>query len=92
MESVTTTTDKGLPRYLEPTLNFYIDALGDDSQALALVKRRPSAFTVSLENRLTPRLKQAIDVGMVVDSKLLSLMMVFTDEQWNKKVANRVPS
>lgn len=45
---------------LEPTLNFYIDALGKDD-ALAFVTRNPVSFAYSLEKRLKPRLKQALD-------------------------------
>ena len=75
---------------LEPTLDFYIDALGDENQALALVTRNPSSFAYSLENRLKPRLKQAFDTGMVVDSKLLRLMMVYTNDKWNRKVTKRI--
>ena len=74
-----------IPNNLEPTLNFYIDALGKE-EALALVTRNPHSFTFSLEKRLKPRLKQALDVGMVIDYKLVSLIMLYTNEQWNKKV------
>jgi len=70
---------------LEPTLNFYIDALGKD-HALAFVTRIPASLSYSLEKRLKPRLKQALDVGMVVDSKLVSLIMFYTNEKWDRKV------
>ena len=74
---------------LEPTLNFYIDALGKE-EALALVKRDPSAFSRSLENRLKPRLKQALDTGMAIDAKLISLIMKYTNDEWNRKVTKRM--
>ena len=74
-----------IDRNLEPTLNFYIDALGKD-HALAFVTRIPASLSYSLEKRLKPRLKQALDVGMVVDSKLVSLIMFYTNEKWDRKV------
>ena len=74
---------------LEPTLCFYIDALGK-ADALALVTGDPSAFGRSLEKRLKPRLERALDVGMIIDSKLLSLIIKYTDDQWNRKVTKRM--
>jgi len=78
-----------IPNNLEPTLNFYIDILGDENEALALVKRRPSAFTYSLEKRLKPRLEQALDVGIVIDYTCLYHIIYYTNDKWDKKVANR---
>jgi len=74
-----------IPNNLEPTLDFYIDALGED-EALALVTRVPASLMYSLEKRLQPRLKQALDTGMAIDSKLVSLIMMYTDVKWNRKV------
>lgn len=76
-----------IPNNLEPTLNFYIDALGNKSDAIAYVRQKPKSFSYSLEKRLNPRLKQALDVGMVVDAKLMYLINSYTNEQWDKKIA-----
>jgi len=75
---------------LEPTFNFYIDALGNEGEALVFVTRDPSAFSRSLENRLKPRLKQALDTGMVIDSKLMRVIMVYPNDQWNGKVTREM--
>ena len=72
---------------LEPTLDFYIDTLGDKSEALALVTRNPVAFGVSLEKRLKPRLKEAQNAGMSINTKLMNLIMVYTKEKWDKKAS-----
>ena len=71
---------------LDPTINFYIDALGDESKALDLILRIPASLTYSLEKRLKPRLEEAIDVGMIVNSTCLRYIMVYTDSQWAKKM------
>ena len=75
---------------LEPTFNFYIDALGNEGEALAFVTRDPSAFSRSLENRLKPRLEQAFGAGMVIDSKLMRVIMVYPNDQWNGKVTREM--
>ena len=46
----------------------------------------PSSFNRSLEKRLKPRLEEAQDAGMIVDSKCLQLIMKYTDNQWAKKI------
>ena len=71
---------------LEPTINFYIDALGDESKALAFVIRDPSSLSRSLEKRLKPRLEEARDAGMIIDSTCLNSIMVRTEDQWAKKM------
>ena len=76
-----------IPNNLEPTLDFYIDALGNKSDAITYVRQKPKSFSYSLEKRLRPRLKQAQAVGMVVDAKLLYLINSYTNEQWDKKIA-----
>jgi len=76
-----------IPNNLEPTLDFYIDALGSKSDAITYVRQKPKAFSYSLEKRLKPRLKQALDVGMVVNAKLMNLINSYTNEQWDKKIA-----
>ena len=71
---------------IDPTINFYIDALGDESEALDLIIQRPASLTYSLEKRLKPRLQEAQDAGMIIDSKFLSSMMTYTEDGWNKKL------
>merc|ERR1719291_291553 len=72
---------------IEPTLNFYIDALGDEDQALNLVIRRPALISLSLENRLKPRLQEAQDYGMTIDSGCLTRIGSYTNKQWSRSLA-----
>ena len=76
-----------IPNNLEPTLDFYINALGSKSDAISYVKQKHKSFSYSLEKRLKPRLKQTQAVGMVVDAKLMYLINSYTNEQWDKKIA-----
>ena len=71
---------------IEPTINFYIDALRDESKALAFVIRDPSLLSRSLEKRLKPRLEEAKDAGMIIDSKFLNFIIYRTEDQWAKKL------
>jgi len=73
---------------LKPTLDFYINALGDEEEALRIVIRDPSLFTYSLKNRLNPRLEEAQDAGMTIDSGCLKCIAKYTKDQWNTKVGN----
>ena len=70
---------------LKPTLDFYIDALGE-KQALALVVDRPSLFSYSLEKRLKPRLEDAREAGIVIDSACLKRIAKCTNEEWSKSL------
>ena len=72
---------------LEPTLDFYIDALGDKSEALALVTRNPGSFSRSLEKRLKPRVVEAKDAGMILDYACMLQIVFFTKEKWDKKAS-----
>merc|ERR1719291_217501 len=72
---------------IEPTLNFYIEALGDEDQALNLVRRQPALISLSLENRLKPRLQEAQGCGMKIDLRCLGRMGFYTNEQWSKSLA-----
>ena len=73
---------------IDPTLNFYIDALGDEAKALAFVAH-PISFGYSLEKRLKPRLQEAKEAGINVDSKFLSSMMTYTEDGWNKRLTRK---
>ena len=73
---------------LKPTLDFYIDALGDEEEALRLVVPDPSLFTYSLKNRLTPRLEEAQDAGMTIDSACLRRIAKYTNDRWNTEMGN----
>ena len=57
--------------------------MGDENKALDLIIRIPAS---SLEKRLKPRLEEAIDAGMIVNSKCLQLIMKYTDNEWAKKM------
>merc|ERR1719291_911291 len=68
---------------LEPTLNFYIDALGEEGEALALVVRDPRLFSLSLEKRLKPRLEEARNAGLLIDSGCLLRIGKYTNKTWH---------
>ena len=70
---------------LEPTLNFYIDALGKD-EAISFVTKNPSSFGRSLEKRLKPRLEEAQKAGIEIDSKLLYQLIFYTKDRWNDRI------
>lgn len=74
---------------LEPTLNFYVDALGDEGEALALIKQNPSFFGRSLENRLKPRLKEAREAGLVIDAKCLKSVAYHPEKKWDAFVTSQ---
>ncbi|KAL7528731.1 hypothetical protein ACHAWF_008338 [Thalassiosira exigua] len=71
---------------LEPKLNFFIEVLGSELEALALVQRNPSMFSRSLEKRLKPRLEQARDAGIVIDPGCLRRIAMMTNENWSKSL------
>ena len=75
---------------IEPTINFYINALGDERKALALVTHNPSSFGYSLEKRLKPRLQEAQEAGMIIDSKFLNSMIMYTEDGWNKRLLKEI--
>ena len=70
----------------EPTLKFYIDSLGDENKALDLIIRIPASLAYSLEKRLKPRLEEAKEAGMVVDTKFLTSMMAYTNDDWDMRL------
>ena len=57
---------------LEPTLNFYIDSLANEKEALALLKQYPSLLGFSLTNQLKPRLRDAQYAGIVIGAACLT--------------------
>ena len=73
---------------LKPTLDFYINALGDEEEALCMVVRDPSLFGYSLKNRLNPRLEEAQDAGMTIDSGCLRRIAQYTNDRWNTEMGN----
>ena len=75
-----------IPNNLEPTLNFYINALGDESTAISFVTNNPSSLGVSLEKRLKPRLEEAQSIGMKIDYTCLYYIWRDTNDQWNERV------
>ena len=75
---------------LEPTMNFYINVLRNESKAFTFVTHNPSSFGYSLEKRLKPRLQEAQDAGMIVDSKFLNSMMTYTEDGWNKRLLKEI--
>ena len=75
---------------LRPTLDFYIDALGDTQGALALVVGQPNLFSLSLEKRLKPRLKEAQEAGIVIDSGCVTRIALLTNENWSSSLAFQI--
>lgn len=71
---------------LEPTLSFYINALGDESEALTFVTNNPASFGYSLDKRLKPRLEEAQSIGMKIDYTCLHYIVKDTSDQWNERV------
>merc|ERR1712194_760900 len=56
---------------IKPTLDFYVDVIGDEKQALDMVTHDPLLFSYSLEKRLKPRLQEARAAGITIDSACL---------------------
>ena len=68
---------------LEPTLNFYVYALGNNEEAVALVIQTPALLGYNLEKRLQPRLKEAVDAGLTVDAGCLQSIGQLSNKKWN---------
>ena len=66
---------------LEPTLNFYIDALGDESKALGLVIRI-SCIYHSLETRLKRWLEEEGDAGLIINARCLKSIAKYSKKKW----------
>mmetsp|Transcript_3980 Transcript_3980/g.6119 ORF Transcript_3980/g.6119 Transcript_3980/m.6119 type:complete len:403 (-) Transcript_3980:20-1228(-) len=67
---------------LDLTLNFYIDALGNESEAAKLVTNNPSLLAYSLEKRLKPRLQESRDAGILIDAGCLRRIGQYTNDYW----------
>ncbi|KAL7547705.1 hypothetical protein ACHAWF_010983 [Thalassiosira exigua] len=71
---------------LEPKLNFFIGALGSETEALTLVQQHPRMCGSSLEKRLKPRLEQAREAGIVIDTRCLRRIAMMTNDGWSKSL------
>jgi len=67
---------------LDLTLDFYIDALGNEREAVRLVTKNPSLLAYSLEKRLKPRLQETRDAGILIDAGCLRRIGQYTDDYW----------
>ena len=74
---------------IEPTINFYVGVLGE-GEALAFLQQDPIMITYSLEKRLKPRIEQARDAGMIIDTKCLQQIGKLTNDKWQKSLAAQV--
>jgi len=71
---------------LDLTLDFYIDALGDEREAVRLVTNNPSLLAYSLEKRLKPRLQETRDAGILIDAGCLRRIGQYTDDYWKMAI------
>lgn len=70
---------------LEATFNFYKECIGDEETQL-LLTRNPVLFMASLERRLKPRLEQAEEAGLAIDSGCLRRIAKSTEEEWQSSL------
>ena len=68
---------------LNPTLEFYIDALESENLALSMVIHNPLLLGYSLKNRLKPRLEEARAAGIAINSACLKRIATYTEDKWN---------
>jgi hypothetical protein len=71
---------------LEPTIKFYEDCVGLNATR-NLILQHPSMISYSLEKRLKPRLAEAQEAGIFIDTGILSLLAKYTDDLWSKSLA-----
>ena len=71
---------------LEPTLNFFVECVGED-EAKRLVTKDPRLFSASVEGRLKPRLEQAREAGLTVDSACIKRIVKYTEDEWQTSLA-----
>jgi len=74
---------------LEPTIKFYEDLVGVETTK-KLILGRPALVTYSLEKRLKPRLDDARNAGITIDSATLIRMGVLTNEAWAASLAYQI--
>ena len=67
---------------LDSTLQFFIDALGNERDAVRLVTNNPSLLAYSLERRLKPRLQETRDLCLQVDASCLRRIGQYSDDYW----------
>jgi len=67
---------------LSSTLQFFIDALGNEREAVRLVTNNPSLLAYSLERRLKPRLQETRELRLQVDTSCLRRIGQYSDEYW----------
>lgn len=72
---------------LQPTLQFFIDALGNEREAVRLVINNPSLLEYSLEKRLKPRLKETREAGIKIDAGCLRRMGQYTEDCWTVAIS-----
>lgn len=71
---------------LEPTFHFYKRQLGAE-ETKGLLLRDPRLFGASLERRLRPRLEQAREAMLTIDTGCLQRMAKMPKEQWQTSLA-----
>ena len=53
---------------------------------MAFVIQNPTSLSYSLEKRLKPRLEEAKEAGIIVDTKFLTSMMAYTNDDWDMRL------
>jgi hypothetical protein len=76
----------GIASNLEPTLKFYEDCVGSVA-ARTMIANNPMLFTYSLEQRLKPRLAEAQEAGIHIDTGTLNRIAKMTAEKWSNSMA-----
>jgi mTERF domain-containing protein len=71
---------------LEPTIKFYEDCVGSNA-ARNLILKDPRVLGASLEKRLKPRLAEAQEAGIFIDTGILKRMANYTEDLWSKSLA-----
>jgi hypothetical protein len=71
---------------LEPTIKFYEDCVGSDATR-TMIAKRPSLLGYSLEKRLKPRLAEAREAGIPIDTGTVQRMAKYTEDKWSNGLA-----
>ena len=73
---------------LGPKIDFYIEGADiEKDDVIDLLRRDPRLLTVSLNNRLIPRLKEAREAGLIINPGCLKRMARMTNEKWALSLA-----